>query len=177
MVDRLVRQVRAAGIGAVVAPTAPSDPVALGEEAVEGLHAGALDAAQHRDVPMRQHLAEAQRVHTPGDREPATALVRPEPHLRAGERRGVRQERRRGVEAHPVAADRGEPRAVAREQAQSIVAHHAARAEQQERDRLVRDGVDPRRQGAAAGATEREARHRRRRHPRSRRAASGRPPR
>ena len=60
-------------------------------DAIGLLHARAFDAAQHRNVAMRQRLAQAKRVHPPRDQQAPLALIGPESGLGASEMREVWQ--------------------------------------------------------------------------------------
>jgi hypothetical protein len=93
-------------------------------------HVRFLVAAQHRDLAMRQHLAQPPGVHLAGDRDARAFGVGPAADLAAGEVRLVRHQRRRGVASHPVLADGRQRGAVTGQQPQRIVGHRAAGTEQ-----------------------------------------------
>ena len=63
VIDRLIGHVAVAGVGAIVAATVPRDADARGDQLVAFFHTGAFDAAQHVEIPSREHLFKTPSIH------------------------------------------------------------------------------------------------------------------
>ena len=93
---------------------------------------------QHGDVAVREHLAQAHRVHLACYAYPAPLGVAPGPHLTPRHVRRVGQQRRRGVAPHAVLAHRHERCAVPCHEPQRVVADGGAGPQQYHGEGLKR---------------------------------------
>jgi hypothetical protein len=89
---------------------------------------------------MGQHLAEPPGEHAAGDTG-AGLGIGPESRLAAGEPALVRPEGLCGVEPGATLADREQCRAVTGQEPEGVMRHAAARADQDRREHLERDGI------------------------------------